>query len=80
MSATNVEGEAPSAFCLMALASLLRHHFKATSRLLRHHFFALLLAVTEHASPAPMTTGMSGSVRQSLPGAVARKSRETNVM
>jgi hypothetical protein len=80
MTAIIVEGEAPSVFCLMALASLLRHHFKATTHLLRHHFFALLLVVTEHMGHVPMTIGVLGSVRRSLLVTMARKSREPNVM
>lgn len=48
MRATNVEGEAPYAFCLMVTVSRLRHHLRVAAHLLRHRFSTLLLA-TEHA-------------------------------
>jgi hypothetical protein len=50
MTGMNVEGEAPSAFCLMQTVSWLRHRLRAATRLLRRRFSTLLLA-TERAGP-----------------------------
>jgi hypothetical protein len=50
-TAMNVEGKAPSAFCLMAAPSRLRHRLRATSLHLRHHFSALFLVVVECTGP-----------------------------
>ena len=76
--ATNVEGEAPSAFCLMATAGLLRRRLRVAARLMRCRFSALLLV--ELADRVPVVTGTLRSARQSLPVTVARKSRESNMM
>lgn len=78
MTTTSVEGEAPSACCLMEAASRLRHRFRAATHLLRRRFFTLLLV--EHVGLALVVTGMSRLVRRSSPVAVAKKSREPNVM
>jgi hypothetical protein len=81
MSATNVEGEAPSAFCLMATAGLLRRRLRVAARLMRCRFSALLLVEVEREGPPAFATmGVSESMRRSSPVAVARKSREENVM
>jgi hypothetical protein len=78
MTSTNVEGGAASTFCLMAVVSWLRQHFRAAAHLLRCRFSALLQL--ELVGPAPVATGMSGSMRRSSSVAVARKLREPNMM
>jgi hypothetical protein len=78
MTATGVEGEAPSACCLMVVASRLRRRFRAVARHLRCHLSIMLLV--ERMGPAFVATGMSGSVRWSLSVAVVRTSREPNMM
>jgi hypothetical protein len=78
--ASDVEGESSFAFCLLASASLLRRRLRAATSLLRHHLSTLLLAVTENADHVPVMKSMWGPARQSSLVAVARKSREPNMM
>jgi hypothetical protein len=64
MTATNVEGEVPSAFCLMATASVLRCRLWEAVCLLRHRLSALLLAMVEHVGHLVLAViGVSESVR-----------------
>lgn len=67
MMATSVEGEALAALCLMVSVCLLRRRF-----------FALLLV--KLAGRVLVLIGALRSVRRSSPVAVARKSREPNMM
>lgn len=78
MTTTSVEGEDPTALCLMVSVCLLRHRFKVAALLLRCRFSALLLV--ELAGRVPVVTGTLRSARRSLPVTVARKSRESNMM
>jgi hypothetical protein len=59
MRATNVEGEAPYAFCLMVTVSRLRHHSRGVPHLLRHRFSTLLLATKHAGSPVIAVAGAS---------------------
>jgi hypothetical protein len=77
MTTTNIEGEAPSAFCLMAMASWLRHRLSVAARILRHRFSVLLLAVAECTGPpaliiAELTGGggekVNGTKADAAPG------------
>lgn len=81
MIAMNVEGEASSTFCLMAMVSRLWCYLRVAARLLRCCFSSLLLAMVERTGPHALAmVGTSKLMRRSLPMEVARKSREPKLM
>jgi hypothetical protein len=77
-TATKVDGRAPFVRCLAAATSRLRRRFKAAARPLRRRFSALLLVI--RVGPMPAAVDTLGPTWQSSPVAVARKSREPNMI